>query len=45
MPKMHDYYENLLNTRHYDTHLEMCDELGISLDDLYTSDLSDEDFY
>lgn len=44
MPKMHNYYENLLNTHHYNNHLEMCNELGISLEDLYTNELDENDF-
>lgn len=43
MPRMHNYYEELLNT-HYHSHLEMCNELGITMDDLYTNELTDEDF-
>lgn len=44
MPKMHDYYEELMRT-HYSNHLEMCSELGLTLEDLYTNDLIDEDFH
>nr|WP_307989598.1 hypothetical protein [uncultured Niameybacter sp.] len=43
MPKIHDYYEEMLNT-HYGSHLEMCDELGLALEDLYTSELDEDDF-
>lgn len=43
MPRMHNYYEELLNT-HYHSHLELCNELGITMDDLYTNELTDEDF-
>lgn len=44
MPKVHHYYEELLHTK-YHNHLEMCDELGISLDDIYTDELTEEDLW
>lgn len=43
MPKMYNYYEELANT-HYNGHLEMCKDLGITLNDLYTNELDDQDF-
>lgn len=43
MPKMHNYYEELMNT-HFNHHLEMCTELGISPKAIYTESLDDEDF-
>lgn len=43
MPKIHDYYQEMLDT-HYGSHLEMCNELGLTLDDLYTNELEEEDF-
>lgn len=43
MPKLHPYYEDIMN-RHYATHLEMCNELGIDLKDIYTNELTDEDY-
>lgn len=43
MPKIHDYYQEMLDT-HYGSHLEMCSELGLTLDDLYTNELEEDDF-
>lgn len=44
MAKMHHYYEELANT-HYNTHLEMCEDLGVTLNDLYTDELDEDDLY
>lgn len=44
MAKMHHYYEELANTKYTD-HLEMCKDLGVNLQDLYTDEIDEEDLY
>lgn len=44
MPKIHGYYEDLMK-HHYGNHLEMCSELGLDPKEIYTHELTEEDWF